>query len=237
MRYERQLLLKEISNSGQDKLNKAKVLVVGAGGLGCPVLTYLVCAGVGNIRIVDNDVICESNLNRQFLFGEFDIGKEKSKTAKNVLNSQNSKVKIEAITQRVTEENIDNLLENIDIVVDCVDNIETRLVMNKACIGKNIPLIEAGIEGFYGFVTIIRRETACLECMGFYESKTKKIAPVIGTTAGVIGSLQANECIKMILGLDSELNGNLLEYDGLNATLEKINVLKSQNCSVHNQLK
>jgi len=233
MRYERQLLMKEISYSGQENLKNARVLVIGAGGLGCPVLTYLVCAGVGYIRIVDNDVISESNLNRQFLFGESDIGKEKATTAKKVLNVQNPEIIIEANVQRVTNENVDILLESIDIVVDCVDNIETRLIMNRTCIRNNIPLIEAGIEGFYGFVTIIRRETACLECMGFYEGETNKTSPVIGVTAGVIGSLQANECIKMILGLDSDLNGKLLEYDGLNCTLEKIEVLKSPDCSVH----
>lgn len=237
MRYERQLLMKGISYSGQENLKNARVLVIGAGGLGCPVLTYLVCAGVGYIRIVDNDVISESNLNRQFLFGESDIGKEKATTAKKVLNVQNPEIIIEANVQRVANENVDILLESIDIVVDCVDNIETRLIMNRTCIRNNIPLIEAGIEGFYGFVTIIRRETACLECMGFYEGENNKTSPVIGVTAGVIGSLQANECIKMILGLDSDLNGKLLEYDGLNSTLEKIEVLKSPDCSVHKHFK
>ncbi|SHH52303.1 HesA/MoeB/ThiF family protein [Clostridium grantii] len=232
-RYSRQILLDDIGELGQRKLNKAKVLVIGAGGLGCPVLTYLICAGVGNIRIVDCDIISESNLNRQFLYGPGDIGKEKVFTAKHYLNKQNPEVIIEAFNDRVNEDNIQRLIDGIDIVVDCVDNITTRLITNSACLEKNIPLVDGGVEGFYGFATVVKRDSACLECMGFYEGNPKEPAAVVGVTAGIIGSFEANECIRILLGYKSDLEGKFLQYDGKKQTIQKVHVKIDPNCSAH----
>jgi len=235
-RYSRQLLLDEVGEEGQKRLKEASVLVVGAGGLGCPVLTYLTCAGVGYIRVVDHDIISESNLNRQFLYGPIDIGKGKAHTVKEHLLRQNPEITIDAIQERVSLENVERLLDGIQIVVDCVDNIRTRLILNRACLEKSIPLIDGGVEGFYGFATVITRDSACLECMGFIEGKPTGPAPVIGITAGVIGMFEANECIRMLLGFTSELNGKYLQYNGKKQTIQKIEVKINPNCSVHNAI-
>lgn len=234
MRYERQILMSEVGLAGQKKLKEARVLVVGAGGLGCPVLTYLTCAGIGNLRIVDQDIISESNLNRQFLYGSNQIGQKKVDVIKERLHMQNPDIQIETYSERLTVENVEAILNNIQVVVDCVDNIETRLLLNKYCILKNIPLIEAGIQGFYGFVTFITKKSACLKCIGVAEN-TKSYAPipVIGVTAGVVGALQANECIQYILGVNETLEGYLLQYDGKEQKIEKIKVDRDPKCSVH----
>ncbi len=237
MRYERQILVDEISHQGMNKLKKARVLVIGAGGLGCPALTYLVCAGIGYIRIADDDTVTESNLNRQFLYGSSDIGMGKASCAKKVLNKQNPDVEIEVISERVSADNIYRILNDINIVVDCVDNIKTRLIVNDACLNKNIPLIEGGISGFYGFLTAITRETPCIECMGFFDNESNSPAGTLGATAGVIGCLQATECIKMILDIKSDLLGYMLQYDGIGMSFDKIKVSINPECNAHKMIK
>lgn len=232
-RYARQALMDEIGPGGQKKLKDARVLVVGAGGLGCPVLTYLACAGVGFLRIADDDVISESNLNRQFLYGPDCIGNQKALMAKESLIRQNPDIKIDALFERVSEENAQRMLEGIHMVVDCVDNAKTRLIMNSACMKKGIPLVEGGVEGFYGFATVVKRNCACLECMGYREGEAKAPVGVIGVTAGIIGMIQANECIRMILGLESALCGKILQYDGHHATTRNVDVKIDPNCGVH----
>ncbi len=235
-RYSRQLLMEEVGEAGQEKLKNAKVLVVGAGGLGCPVLVYLACAGVGFLRVIDHDIISESNLNRQFLYGPEDIGKAKALTAKKQLLRQNPDIEVDAVHAELTEANIAQLLEDIDIVVDCVDNITTRLILNSACLERGIALIEGGVEGFYGFAAVIDRSTACLECMGFYEDQSSGPAPVIGITAGIIGMLEANACICCLLGHQAELLGHILQYDGIKQTLRKVKVKINPCCGVHKRI-
>jgi len=236
-RYIRQIMLEEVGEEGQEKLKNGKVLVVGAGGLGSPVLTYLACAGVGYIRVIDYDHVSESNLNRQFLYGSNDIGKNKAKTAKEYLSIKNPEITIEAIEEKITEENVNRFLEEMDIVVDCVDNVKTRLIMNKACMKKDIPLIEGGVEGFYGFATMITRNSPCLECMGYNDNKTNRVSPVIGVTAGIIGLFEANECIRWLLGLETDLLGKYLQYNGEKLTIKKINVKINPECEIHKQYK
>ncbi len=231
-RYERQIAIPQIGLDGQKKLQEAKVLVIGAGGLGCPVLTYLTCAGVGDIKVIDEDIVSESNLNRQFIYSKEDIGKSKAKLVAAHLQKQNSNIKICGEEIRVTKDNMEQLIREVNVVVDCVDNIETRLVVNEACMKADIPLVEAGIQDFYGFVTVVGREHACLECMGFTHNQAKKITPTLGATAGIIGSMQALECVKLILGMPT-LYGKMLQYDGIYGTLDTIGIRKSNTCRFH----
>jgi molybdopterin/thiamine biosynthesis adenylyltransferase len=233
MRYERQLLLPQIGESGQGKLAASVVTVVGCGGLGSPVLTYLACAGVGTLRIIDCDTVSESNLNRQFLHGEQSIGMEKTASAMRTLRALNTGIRIEAHQTAVSDDNIGELIEGSDAVVDCADNVATRLTVDRGCIRAGIPLVEGGINGFSGFVMCVDREHACLGCLGYDRAVGSGPRPVLGATAGVIGSLQAMECLKLLLGAGEPLFGTLLQYDGLTGSFERIPVSKYARCVCH----
>ncbi|MEI8200187.1 MAG: HesA/MoeB/ThiF family protein [Eubacteriales bacterium] len=235
MRYERQILMPEIGQDGQEKLNAAKVLVIGAGGLGSPVLTYLAAAGIGHIIIVDYDVVAESNLNRQFLYGTKDIGRSKGLTAAEKLRSINPDIDIAVISTKIDEKNSMDIIRGIDVVVDCVDSIAARLIVNSACLKQDIPLVEGGVCQFYGYVMCIRRESACLRCMDYKQQEKPAYTPVIGCTAGVIGSLQATECIKILLNIGEPLFSKMLTYDGLRNSFDLIELKKDDQCGeLHN---
>ena len=229
MKYNRQISL--IGENGQARIKNAKVLVIGAGGLGSPVITYLACAGVGNITVIDKDIVDITNLNRQFLYSECDINKSKALCVSE--KYKNSDINLNGINAEVTNENISTLLDGYDVVVDCVDNFNTRRIVNNFCVSQDINLVEAGIDGMYGFVTCINKNSACLECLGINESKPKEKIAVLGTTAGVIGSLQANECIKILLSLEEVLFSKMLQYDGFTNSFEVIDLQKSSTCALH----
>lgn len=235
-RYERQMKLSQIGEKGQEKLKHAVVAVIGAGGLGSPVLTYLVMAGVGTIRVVDDDHVNLTNLNRQYLHGEADLGKEKVQSAKEALKAMNSDVMIETYSERLTEENAAAFVSGADVVIDCVDNIATRLVVNRICMERKIPLVEGGISGFYGFVTVVGREYACLRCLGYGEEKEKEEIPALGAVAGVIGSLQAVECLKILLDCGNVLYGRMLQYDGIESSFDEIPIQKRVDCELHQMI-
>lgn len=237
MRYERQMLMTQIGQDGQKKLEQSTVTVIGAGGLGSPVLTYLTSAGVGTIRIVDCDVVSESNLNRQFLHNTEDIGKLKILSSKEKLSLLNPNVNFITINKRLDMDNVEEIVTGSDVVVDCVDNIPTRINTAQACIKLNIPLVEGGVCGFYGYVMDIGRHFACLSCLGYDKVKPKTPVPVLGVTAGAIGCMQANECIKLLLGIGEPLYGRLLNYDGLSGTWEELQVEMADNCPVHTTVK
>lgn len=232
-RYQRQILLPQIGEEGQRKLGAARVTVIGAGGLGSPVLTCLAEAGVGFIRCVDGDVVSLSNLNRQFLHSEQDLGRPKTDSAKETIKRLNSEIRMETVYEKVTVENAEELIQDSDVVVDCVDCIDTRLLVNEVCLKKKIPLVEGGISGFYGFVTVIARDCACLECMGYHRGMERDEIPALGTTAGVIGALQANECLKILLDAGKPLYGRMLQYDGLDGSFDELSVQKSETCRLH----
>lgn len=236
MRYERQLLMPQIGQDGQKKLEQSTVTVIGAGGLGSPVLTYLTSAGVGTIRIIDCDVVSESNLNRQFLHSTEDVGKLKILSAKEKLSKLNPEVNFITLNKKLDTDNAEGIVTGSDVVVDCVDNITTRIITARACMKLNIPLVEGGICGFYGYVIDIGRNFACLSCLGYDKVQPKTPVPVLGVTAGAIGCMQANECIKLLLEIGEPLYGRLLNYDGLNGTWEEIRVEKADDCSVHSSI-
>jgi adenylyltransferase/sulfurtransferase len=236
MRYERQLLISQIGEIGQDRLKQSKVVVIGAGGLASPVLTYLTCAGVGFITFADYDIVTESNLNRQFLYHEDDIGKPKAQRAKEILGELNSGITIKSISEKLNESNVLEIIKGADVVIDCVDNVETRLLVNRACLKIDIPLIEGGVNGFYGFVLAVKKEYSCLECIGYSNTKLKRPSPVLGAVVGVIGSLQAVECIKILLGLEGILYGRMLQYDGFSASFDTVEINRDMMCEAHKQI-
>jgi Dinucleotide-utilizing enzymes involved in molybdopterin and thiamine biosynthesis family 2 len=237
MRYERQLLMPQIGQSGQKKLEQSTVTVIGAGGLGSPVLTYLTSAGVGTIRIIDCDIVSESNLNRQFLHNSDDVGKLKVLSAKEKLSKLNPNVNLITISEKLDTDNVEGIVTGSDVVVDCVDNITTRIIAAHACMKLNIPLVEGGVCGFYGYVIDIGKDFPCLSCLGYDKAQPKTPVPVLGVTAGAIGCMQANECIKLLLGIGEPLYGRLMNYDGLSGTWEEVHVEIADSCPVHSSIK
>lgn len=236
-RYDRQIMLKGLGRDGQEKLKKARVFVAGAGGLGSPISLYLAVAGVGNIRIVDHDTIELSNLNRQIMHGDGDIGKRKTDSAMQKLKGLNKDVNVEAVAKTITEENVAELVDDCDLIVDAMDNLPTRYVLNRAAIEKKIPFFHGAVYGFEGrAMTVIPGKTACLWCV--YQGRvTQGKFPVIGVAPAVIGCLQATEVIKYLTGIGELLTSQLLMYDGLNLEFTKLEVKRDPNCQHCGHLK
>ena len=229
-RYERQIIISQIGEKGQEILGKSKVTVVGCGGLGSPVLTYLAMAGVGHIRLIDCDTVSVTNLNRQFFYEDSSVDQVKCDQAAEFLKKRNPEITLEPIYEKITEENSVKLLEGSDVVVDCVDCTAARKLVGRACRELEIPLVEAGINGFYGYVLPVDPgKSACMECIETGTSKEICPVPALGAVAGVIGSLQAVECLKILLGL-SVSYGVLLQYDGIYGEFEQIPVGVRKDC-------
>ncbi|MCJ7746806.1 MAG: HesA/MoeB/ThiF family protein [Desulfobacterales bacterium] len=229
-RYDRQIMIGEIGQEGQEKLKRSRVVIAGAGGLGSPIAIYLTAAGIGMIRMIDHDRVTLSNLNRQILHWEEDIGRKKVDSARTKLRSLNSAVEIEAIAETVTEGNVSQLVEGFDVIVDAMDNLPTRYILNRCAIQKNIPFFHGAVNGFEGRVmTIIPGETACLRCMYRGPVPQEKF-PVIGVAPAVIGIIQATEVIKHLVGIGKLLTNRLLIYDGLKVTFSEFTVDKNPNC-------
>ncbi|HWQ45119.1 MAG TPA: HesA/MoeB/ThiF family protein [Methanosarcina barkeri] len=229
-KYIRQIML--FGEEGQEKLKNAKIFVAGAGGLGSPVSTYLAVAGIGKIIIADFDSVDLSNLNRQFLHHEKDIGRAKIKSAEEKLLSLNPEIKVETIREKITDENAGSLVPPCDLIIDALDNFDTRHVLNRLAVERNIPLIHGAVSGYRGqATTIIPGKTPCLCCI-FPSSFKKEVFPVLGTTPGVIGSIQANEAIKYLTGQGKLLENRLLLWDGLSCSFSELHVNKAENCPV-----
>jgi molybdopterin/thiamine biosynthesis adenylyltransferase len=229
-RYDRQIMIGEIGQEGQSKLKSSRVAIAGAGGLGSPVAFYLTAAGIGMIRMIDHDQVALSNLNRQILHWEADIGRKKVDSAETKLRNLNSSVKIEAIAEMITEDNVSRLVDGCDVIVDAMDNFPTRYVLNRCAIKKNIPFIHGAVRGFEGRVmTILPGETACLGCMYRGPVPEDKF-PVIGVAPAVVGSIQATEVIKYLVGIGKLLTNRLLLYDGLQASFSEFTVSKNPDC-------
>jgi adenylyltransferase/sulfurtransferase len=229
-RYDRQIIMEEIGEEGQEKLKRAKVFIAGVGGLGCSVSTYLAAAGVGLIRLLDQDRVILSNLNRQVLHWDKDIGKKKVESAAEKLRNFNPDINIEPVAETITEDNAVRFVDGFDLIVDAVDNLPTRHLLNKTALNKNIPLFHGGIYGFEGrATTIIPHKTACLMCM-FRGPVPEEKSPVIGVIPAVIGSIQATEVIKYITGIGELLTDRLLMYNGFNLNFTEFKIRKNPSC-------
>lgn len=239
MRYERQLILKEVGKEGQKKLSNAKVLVVGAGGLGGPLLQYLAAAGVGTIGICDNDRVSESNLHRQILFHESQIGVLKPLAAKRNLLKLNSECNIIPHCERFGPINGSQIIEKYDYIVDCSDNFESKFLLNDLSFLTKKKLIQASIYQFEGQLQVfdytVEKDKPCLRCLWPQVPASHCVgnceeAGVLGIVAGVFGTLQCNEVIKMILNIDQLSQGISLMMDLKSMTTRKIKWSKQKDC-------
>jgi adenylyltransferase/sulfurtransferase len=229
-RYDRQIMIKGLGEEGQEKLKRAKVFIAGAGGLGSPVSIYLTAVGVGTIRVVDHQRVELSNLNRQVLHWDEDIGKRKIDSALEKLGRLNQSVKIEATEETITEANVSQLVAGFDLIVDAMDNLPARYILNKAALERNIPFFHGAVYGFEGrAMTIIPGQTACLRCL-YRGVVPRDKFPVIGVTPAVIGCIQATEVIKYIVGIGELLTNRLLTFDGLHMRFTEFKVKKDPSC-------
>lgn len=241
-RYSRHLLLPQVGLAGQKKLEAARVLLVGAGGLGSPVGFYLAAAGIGTLRIADDDRVERSNLQRQILHIEAALGTPKVESARRALTAMNPRVKVEAIEERVTSSNIDRLIEGADLVVDGADNFPLRYLLNDACVKHAKPLVYGAVHRFEGQVSVFdagrkRGVAPCYRCL-FPEPPRAEDAPncaeagVLGVLPGVIGLLQANEAIKLLLGIGESLAGRLLGFDALAGRFRETRLAPDPQCPI-----
>ncbi|MBQ9749543.1 MAG: thiazole biosynthesis adenylyltransferase ThiF [Clostridia bacterium] len=238
-RYSRHIILKEIGVKGQKKLLGAKVLIIGAGGLGAPAAMYLAAAGVGTIGIVDADEVDLSNLQRQIIHATDDVGKPKVQSAKETMNKMNPDVTVNAYHEFVTSENILELIRDYDFIIDGTDNFPAKFLINDACVMAKKPFSHAGIIRFKGqLMTYVPGEGPCYRCV-FKNPPPKDAVPtckqagVVGAMGGVIGSLQAMEAIKYITGVGELLTGSLLTFDAIKMNFHKIKLPKvGDGCAV-----
>ena len=235
-RYSRHILLEQVGGVGQEKLLSSKVLIVGAGGLGSPAALYLAAAGVGTIGIIDADKVDLTNLQRQIIHHTSDIGVEKVKSAENKMRAINPEVTVKTYHQPAKADNIREIIREYDFVIDGTDNFPAKFLINDACYFEKIPFSHAGILKFYGqLITVLPGETTCYRCIfnapppaGAVPSCSQ--AGVLGVLAGVIGSLQATEAIKYLLGLGRLLTDTLLTYDALEMEFRAVKLNRNPNC-------
>jgi molybdopterin/thiamine biosynthesis adenylyltransferase/rhodanese-related sulfurtransferase len=237
-RYSRHALIPEVGERGQLKLLDSTVLLVGAGGLGSPAGLYLAAAGVGTIAIVDADVVDESNLQRQVLHSMASIGMPKTESAKQRIEELNPDVHVVTYRERLTSENIDRLLEGVDVIVDGTDNFPTRYLLNDASLRHRIPVVHASIFRFEGQLTVFQPyEGPCYRCL-FPQPPPPELAPscaeggVLGVLPGIMGSLQASEALKLLLGIGEPPTGRLILFDALDTSFHEVRLRRDPDCPV-----
>ena len=237
LRYNRQISLKAVDFDGQEKLKASHVLIVGAGGLGCAASQYLASAGVGKIILVDFDTISLSNLQRQILYTDADMGKPKAEVAKARLQAINPNIGVQAVVKKCDDAEFAELIRQVDIVVDCTDNIDVRNQLNLQCFQQKRPLVSGSAIRFEGQISVFTyaENEACYQCLSqLFGSDTLSCveAGVISPIVGVIGSLQALETIKVLLDIGKTLSGKLLIIDGLHFSVREMNLPKMPSCKV-----
>jgi len=238
-RYSRHLLIPEVGEEGQLKLLDSRVLLIGAGGLGSPASLYLAAAGVGTLGIVDADVVDETNLQRQIVHSTARLGDPKVRSAADTIEALNPDVKVVQFEERLTSENADRIIgAGWDVIVDGADNFPTRYLVNDASVWHNVPVVHGSIYRFEGQVTVFKpNDGPCYRCL-FPQPPPPELAPscaeggVLGVLPGVIGSLQANETLKLALGIGSPLIGRLLLFDALTATFDEVALRRDPACPV-----
>ena len=235
-RFEKQIILKKIGVSGQKKIKKAKILIIGVGGLGCPLLSYLASSGVNNIGIVDHDKIELGNLNRQILFDNSDLGKFKVYQARRKIKKIYNQIKIKTFKIKITKKNIKPILNKYDIICDGTDNFNARLLINDYCKKNKKILVSAAISKFYGqlFKFNFKKKIPCFRCFMPQQPIQEMNCDVEGIfppVAGILGSLQANEVLKTVLNLEDDLNGYVLIFDSLKMILRKAKIQINPKCS------
>ncbi len=234
-KYYQQLILKKVGIPGQKKIFRAKVLIIGAGGLGCPLILYLAYSGIGNLGIADHDKIELSNLSRQVLFTKKDIGKYKVLVSKKFVERINKKINVKIFKERVNKKNIEKIAKDYQIICDGTDNFKSRFLINDYCMKNKKILISSAINKFDGqlFAFNFRKKTPCFRCF-MPEAPSEELNcesdGIMTTLAGIAGSLQANEVIKSILNIKNHSNGNILIFNALDSNFRKVKLLKNPNC-------
>ncbi len=235
-RYSRHIILREVGGRGQEKLRNASALIVGAGGLGSPSAYYLAAAGVGALGIVDGDSVEVSNLQRQILHRTGDLGRAKAESARQRIQTLNPGVSVISYPLRLNRDNIGEIIRDYDVIIDGVDNFPTRYLLNDACFFAKKPLVEAGVLQFLGQVmTIVPGEGPCYRCI-FPEPPPAGALPscqeagVLGPVPGVLGTIQANEAIKLILEIGRPLIGRLLIYEALSGSFREVSIRPNPAC-------
>jgi len=236
-RYSRQLVLPQVGKSGQQKMQNARVLIIGMGGLGCPAAQYLAAAGVGHVGLADPDIVQVSNLHRQILYGEADVGLSKVSVAEHRLLHLNPAAELKIFAEKFTPESAERVASYYDLLLDCTDNFAARDAINAYCVQAKKPNVFASLYRFEGMLTVFDANTGagCYRCL--YTDSPEAIqncseAGVIGALPGIMGAMQALEAIKIITGAGEVLNHKTLVYDGLNQTARKFQREKKKDCPV-----
>ncbi len=229
-RYHRHMMIPGWGEEGQERVKSARVFVAGAGGLGSPTAMYLAVSGVGHLVICDCDSPELSNLNRQILHNDSRIGMNKADSAKLTLGELNPAIEVDAISTRIEAENVDDLVGDADIIVDCMDNFPTRYALNECAIRKGIPFVHASVWGLEGKLTFIHvPDTPCLRCI-FPSPPAQEVFPVLGATPGMIGCLEAMEALKYLAGVGENVKGQLLVWDGADMEFATYPIKKDPKC-------
>ena len=244
-RYSRQIILKKIGAAGQKKLLKSNVLIIGAGGLGSPIAIYLAALGIGRIGIVDKDNVEISNLSRQIIFTTSDLKKNKSTAAISKLRKINPDLQLQSFNKKLTKQNINQVAKNFDLIVDGSDNFRTRFLINDYCLENKKILVSGAISKFDGQVytfNFSKKKSPCLRCFiptmpSNPDIDNCEFEGVLGTVGGIIGSIQANEVVKEILGIGDTLCGHILIIDALKLTFRKVKLNKRSDCYCHEKKK
>jgi len=238
LRYSRQILLPQVGIEGQERLLNAKVLIIGMGGLGSPAAMYLAAAGIGHLRLCDFDVVDLSNLQRQIIHNTNEIGKPKVESARETLLALNPLIEVTPLYQQLDDEALAEQVANVDVVLDCSDNLPTRFAINQACVNTKTPLVSGAAIRMEGQISVFRGylpDSPCYRCLYPSDddlnetcSQTGILAPIVG----IIGSLQALEAMKVIMDVGETLTGELLLIDALNMEFNRVKLVKNQACPV-----